>query len=133
MLTLQWKLIGAGVLVVFVLMAARWYGNRQYAAGREEERAATAQILAKAADKARDEARAELQQQREAVQVAVSELNKVKADLQRQKVNVDAELRSRLAAIQSKLQEEDTRVVTTLAGDLPDLVRQLNAELRAGR
>lgn len=133
MLTLRWQLIGAGVLVVLGLTALRWYGNRQYYAGREEEKAVTAQILAKAAGEARDEARAELRQEREAVEVAVAELNKAKADLQRQKSNVDAELRSRLAAIQSKLQEEDTRVVTTPAGDLPDLVRQLNTELRAGR
>lgn len=121
--------IGAGIVLAVVVLF-RWYGNYQYYAGREDEKATASQAIAKAATDARNAARAQLQTEREQLEKETTALAQSRAQFERDRRRVDAQFRDRLAAITTASKEDSQRVVSTPDSGLSDLVRTLNLELR---
>lgn len=120
--------LAAGAVVLLGL-ALRWYGNRQYAQGRQEEKTVAVESIAKAATEARDAARLELQQERDQVAQESAKNAAARSQFERDRKGADATMRARLSAIVTATQEGKTRVLETSDSGLADLIRDLNREL----
>lgn len=121
--------IGAGILVL-VLFALRLYGNRQYSKGREDEKVTASQAIAKAANDARTAARSEIQKEREALNVEAAALAQSRAQFERDRKQVDVQLRDRLNAIATASRNDNARINQTSDDALDSLLRSLIGELR---
>lgn len=126
--------IGAAVgIALAMFMLLRWYGNRQYYAGRAEENKAFGGDMLKVANKARDAARLELQAERDALAKAGDQMRQARAQFDRDRVKSDTVVRDRLASIDASLREDNSRVLSTPDSGLSDLIRMQLADLRARR
>jgi hypothetical protein len=123
--------IGAGITLA-VAFALRWYGNRQWYAGREDGKAAIAEDLEREVTKARNEERARLKAERDQLALERQSLADGRAQLERDRQSVDRAVIDRLYSIEESLRNENLRVTETPDSGLADLVRTLNRELRAG-
>jgi hypothetical protein len=122
--------IGAAILLS-VLVLLRWYGNRQYNAGRDDEKVTSSKAIEKAANEARDAARAELNTERANLEAASIALAQSRNQFDRDRKQVDAQINSRLTAIANASKEDSTRVLETPDVDLDALIRSLLGELRS--
>lgn len=119
--------------ILAVVMLLRWYGNRQYYAGRDEERKAFGGDMLKVANQARNSARAELQKERDALATAGDQMRQARAQFDRDRAKSDGIVRDRLASIDATLREDNSRVVSTPDSGLSDLIRSQVADIRARR
>lgn len=129
-----WKiqfLIGAGCLIAFGF-ALKYYGNRQYAAGRQEERTAATQQLQKAVNEAVAVERAKSAQERATIAEAKESLDRARQQFSVDQKRLSEQFRTGMSSIENTLAERNSRVIQTPADDRSDVVRALNARLRPG-
>ncbi len=123
--------IGAALILAFA-MCLKWYGNRQWQAGKEQGQQTSAKMLEDAANKGRDEARAELQAAKDAVDMAAAQLSKTRNSVQAERTSAQSGIQSQLAAIDQKLQKDTVHAAEIPDSQLSGLIRSLNERYRAG-
>lgn len=121
--------IGGGILILS-LGALRLWGNRQYAIGREDEKASSSKMLAEMATKARDDARNELMAEREALAADRTALDQSRAQFLADRRQVDTQLQARLNTIATAARQGTNVVSQTPDDGINNLVRTLLADLR---
>lgn len=124
--------IGAGILIVGGF-ALRWWGNKQWEAGRRDGQADMASELQKAANDAREKTLAEVAIEREALLRDQTALEDALRGARRQSQILQQTIDTKLAAIDASLKRETLDVATLPVGGIPDRIRAANSLYRARR